>query len=79
MAQVVKLEPGDILVLANVGYQAYEDLEHLLTLSRRIRQATGLERVVVFPGDVDVSKIPAEVLAEAQAGRTAADDAVAGP
>ncbi|MET9142438.1 hypothetical protein [Streptomyces sp. NPDC004042] len=79
MAQVVKLEPGDILVLANVGLQAYEDLQELLTLSRRIREAACLDQVVVFSGEVDVSKIPAEALERARAGRAAADDAVAGP
>ncbi|MEU9400552.1 hypothetical protein [Streptomyces sp. NPDC048242] len=75
MAQVVKLEPGDILVLANVGQQDEGDLEQLLTLSRRVREAVGLEHVVVFAGDVDVSRIPAE----ARAAWMAADGAVAGP
>jgi len=58
MAQLVKLEPGDILVLSNVGEQQIPDLRDAWeTLSK----ALGLEQVIVFEGDVDLSKVPGDV------------------
>ncbi|WP_171110620.1 MULTISPECIES: hypothetical protein [unclassified Streptomyces] len=55
MAQLVKLEAGDVLVLANVGDTAAEDLEYPLSW---LRERLGLAEVVVFAGDVDLSKLP---------------------
>jgi hypothetical protein len=60
MAQLVKLEPGDILVLANVGdVQAGSIREHWDV----VREAIGIEHVLVFEGDVDLSKVSADALA----------------
>lgn len=60
MAQVVKLEPGDVLVLANVGEGSLGDLAGLLA---SIREQLGVEHVLVFAGDVDLSKVPSGALA----------------
>ena len=54
MAQLVKLEPGDVLVLANLGDTAAEDLDNLSWLRERL----GLAEILVFAGDVDLSKMP---------------------
>lgn len=54
MAQLVKLEPGDVLVLANVGDDALNEHEHLEWLKDHLR----LGGVIVFAGDVDLSKLP---------------------
>ena len=59
MAQLVKLEPG-ILVLANVGEcQAEAIQEHW----EAVREAIGVEHILVFEGDVDLSKVSADALA----------------
>lgn len=65
MAQLVKLEPGDVLVLANVGPDA---VEHVLELCEDLRDVLGIEHVIAFTGDVDLSKLPAGS-ADAVAGR----------
>lgn len=61
MAQLVKLEPGDILVLGNVGdaLMGEETLDHL---ARTLREM-GIEHVLVFEGDVDLSKVSADAVA----------------
>lgn len=62
MAQLVKLEPGDILVLANLGpaHDLYDDDEpgtyHWLT---ELQERLQLNRILVFEGDVDLSSLPA--------------------
>lgn len=58
MAQVVKLEPGDVLVFANVGEAVVEELNEELCLLGRLRERFGLAEILVFEGDVDLSKIP---------------------
>lgn len=68
MAQLVKLEPGDILVLANLGpmYDPYDDNNEegneegnaagwLTELQKRLQ----LNCILVFEGDVDLSSLPA--------------------
>lgn len=60
MAQLVKLEPGDILVLANVG----EDQADAIRQSwEGIRESLGIEHCLVFEGDVDLSKVSADAVA----------------
>jgi carbonic anhydrase len=61
MAQLVKLEPGDILVLGNIG-EALADDEARDRLSRLMREL-GVEHVLVFEGDVDLSKVSADAVA----------------
>jgi hypothetical protein len=56
MAQLVKLEPGDILVLANVGGDVFGDDETLHTFRETLHHL-GVENVLVFEGDVDLSKV----------------------
>lgn len=54
MAQLVKLEPGDILVLTNL-----EDLDESLAVALwGLKEKLGLAYVLVFEGDVDLSKLP---------------------
>jgi hypothetical protein len=60
MAQLVKLEPGDILVLANVG----EDQAAAIRQSwEHVRASLGIEHCLVFEGDVDLSKVSPDALA----------------
>lgn len=61
MAQLVKLEPGDILVLANVGGDVFGEDVSLHTFGETL-QHLDVEHVLVFEGDVDLSKLPAEVV-----------------
>lgn len=62
MAQLVKLEPGDILVLANLGpaHDSCDDEEpgayHWLT---ELQERLQLNSILVFEGDVDLSSLPA--------------------
>lgn len=56
MAQVVKLEPGDVLVFANVGDGVLSDGHTLDSLSEALR-SVGIEQAIVFAGDVDLSKV----------------------
>lgn len=54
MAQIVKLEPGDILVLTNL-----KDCDESLTVALwGLKKRLGLAYVLAFPGDVDLSKLP---------------------
>jgi hypothetical protein len=55
MAQLVKLEPDDILVLANVGDLEYEDFERVQECLRKL----GVHHMVIFAGDVNLSALPA--------------------
>lgn len=59
MAQLVKLEPGDILVLSNVGE---EQAQALRESWERVREAIGVEHVLVFEGNVDLSMVPSDVV-----------------
>lgn len=61
MAQLVKLEPGDILVLSNVG-DVFADDEALDRFGRSMKEL-GVERVFFFEGEVDLSKVSADALA----------------
>lgn len=70
MAQLVKLEPGDILVLANLGpaHDMCSDEEHddagwLTELKERLQ----LNSILIFEGDVDLSSLPAGWTPEAPA------------
>ncbi|MFR9796621.1 hypothetical protein ACL02U_12055 [Streptomyces sp. MS06] len=60
MAQLVKLEPGDVLVFSNVDGDA---VDSLVELSVRLKEMLGVEHVLIFEGDVDLSKVPANALA----------------
>lgn len=54
MAQLVKLEPGDILVLTNL-----KDCDESLTVALwGLKEKLGLAYVLAFQGDVDLSKLP---------------------
>jgi hypothetical protein len=54
MAQIVKLEPGDILVLTNL-----KDYDEALTVALwGLKEKLGLAYVLAFQGDVDLSKLP---------------------
>jgi hypothetical protein len=57
MAQIVKLEPDDVLVLANVGadVQTIDELNKFIPF---LREILNIEHVLVFCGDVDLSKLP---------------------
>lgn len=61
MAQVVKLEPGDILVFANVG-DAFIDGDTVERLVSTLREL-GIEHILAFEGDVDLSKVSADAVA----------------
>lgn len=61
MAQLVKLEPGDILVFSNVGDVFAED-DALERLGRTMREL-GVEHLLFFEGDVDLSKVSADAVA----------------
>ena len=60
MAQLVKLEPGDILVLSNVGEEQAEAIQQHW---ESVREVIGVEYILVFEGDVDLSKVPPDALA----------------
>lgn len=60
MAQLVKLEPGDILVLSNLSEEA---IESLAELGPKLKEMLGIENLLVFEGDVDLSKVSADALA----------------
>ncbi|WP_405888879.1 hypothetical protein OG762_37015 [Streptomyces sp. NBC_01136] len=64
MAQLVKLEPGDILVLTNVGEEQAEILRQSWD---SVREAIGIEYVFVFERDVDLSKLPASWMSQSEA------------
>lgn len=61
MAQLVKLEAGDILVLANLGeHLTYP--EEIDTFNDRLlwlKETLELGSILVFTGDVDLSVLPA--------------------
>lgn len=57
MAQLIKLEPGDVLVLANLGDTAAEDLDYHLSW---LRDRLGIADILVFAGDVDLTKLPSD-------------------
>lgn len=62
MAQLVKLEPGDILVLANLGpmHDPYDDEEPgAVNWLTELQERLQLNRILVFEGDVDLSSLPA--------------------
>jgi hypothetical protein len=61
MAQLVKLEPDDVLVLGNVGdaFAEPEDVERFAHMMREL----GIQHVLVFEGDVDLSKVSADAVA----------------
>lgn len=62
MAQVVKLEEGEVLVLANVGDDVFNDGRSLDNLSEALR-SVGIDQVLVFAGDVDLSKVRDDAVA----------------
>jgi hypothetical protein len=59
VAQIVKLEPGDILVIGNYGSQSEAHAESEAELAKGIRELLGVSCIVVFEGDVDLSSLPA--------------------
>ncbi|MEV5347190.1 hypothetical protein [Streptomyces achromogenes] len=63
MAQLVKLEPGDILILGNVG-DAFSDAETVERFARTMREL-GVEHVLLFDGDIDLSKVSSDAVAGA--------------
>ena len=60
MAQLVKLEPGDILVLANVGADVCDSL---MESAESLKDLLGVDRILVFDGPVDLSKVPSDAVA----------------
>lgn len=62
MAQLVKLEPGDVLVLANIGDDD-DTFSSLTEMLPRLREILQIEHVLVFAGDVDLSKAPSDAVA----------------
>lgn len=60
MAQLVKLEPGDILVLSNVSHDVVEEINTRLDW---LKDLLGIEQILAFDGPVDLSKVPADALA----------------
>ena len=61
MAQIIKVEAGDILVLANLGSAAhdYEDSEAVRGGLDWLKESLGLGTILMFEGDVDLSVLPA--------------------
>lgn len=69
MAQLVKLEPGDILVLANVDPGVTpEEIETFTERMTWLKDLLELSHVIVFSGDVDFSALPAGWTPDAVAG-----------
>lgn len=64
MAQIIKVEPGDVLVLANLG-TSVEGLDETLSWLKEQLQLRG---IIVFVGDVDLSMLPAAWTPDAVAG-----------
>lgn len=59
MAQIVKLEPGDILVLTHMGSEVYEDLhanEAVGKFLTALKEDLRLRAILCFEGDVRISK-----------------------
>lgn len=61
MAHLVKVEPGDILVLANLGeHLTYpEEIETFNDRLLWLKETLKLGSILVFAGDVDLSVLPA--------------------
>ncbi|MCX5601614.1 hypothetical protein OOK29_26030 [Streptomyces phaeochromogenes] len=57
MAQLVKLEPGDTLVLTNVSDDA---IEYLADHVQQLQELLGVERILAFAGPVDFARLPVE-------------------
>ncbi|WP_432136821.1 hypothetical protein [Streptomyces sp. bgisy154] len=60
MAQLVKLEPGDVLVLSNLSEEAAEGVAEM---AARLKDMLGIEHIIAFAGDVDLSKVSADAVA----------------
>ncbi|MFG3050334.1 hypothetical protein ACGFZP_05170 [Kitasatospora sp. NPDC048239] len=56
MADVVKLEPGDVLILSNLGDS---DLADLVPAAELLTRWLGGGGVYLFSGNVDISKLSA--------------------
>lgn len=61
MAQIIKVEAGDILVLANLGsaaaeFEYFESVRQGLTW---LKEHLQLGSILMFEGDVDLSVLPA--------------------
>lgn len=70
MAHLVKIEPGDILVLSNLA-APYESEEAIRDFTERIewlKECLNLSHILVFEGDVDLSVLPAGWTPDAVAG-----------
>lgn len=70
MAQLVKLEPGDILVLANLGSVLDDPVsaESFCDRLTWLKELLQLGHVLVFQDDVDLSMLPAGWTPDAVAG-----------
>lgn len=70
MAQLVKLEPGDVLVLSNLGSAAEtsEAIKDLQDCMLWLKEQLQLSYIVVFEGDVDLSVLAAGWTPDAVAG-----------
>jgi hypothetical protein len=64
MAQVVKLEPGDILVIGNCGDLTDSDA----AVVERFFAAIGINRILMFAGDIELSSAPVGGTPDAVAG-----------
>lgn len=69
MAQFVKLEPGDVLVLANLGAaELYDGDQGPHGALMWVKEQCQLGGILVFEGDVDLSVLPAGWTPDAVAG-----------
>lgn len=76
MAQIVKLEPGDVLVLSNLGRPPEQDPsseqdpphEHPYDWLAQLKEQLQLGGILLFDADVDLSVLPAGWTPDAVAG-----------
>lgn len=66
--RAVLLKPGDLLVIGNVGSLPVEAIEHLDEGLRQIKEALGIEGVLIFENDVSVSSIEERVFRQFKEG-----------
>jgi hypothetical protein len=59
MAQIVKLEPGDVLLLTQIGPEAFGSLledDSVRDFMTALKERLGLHAILCFEGDVRTSK-----------------------
>jgi hypothetical protein len=68
MAQIVKLEPGDTLILANLGIGDDDWAVSFSAALTQLKEELQLGSILLFEGDVDLSVLPAGWTPDAVAG-----------